>query len=571
MPRRPNVRFVRRLFWTAAPVAAVFLWVGLSLPPESRDLAGMAEADPSSGSVVRGVFHVHTSRSDGSGSVDEVAAAARVAGLDFVIVTDHGDGTRGAEASYRRGVLVIEAVEISTGGGHYIAVGMPAAPYPLGGDARGVVEDVHRLGGFGVVAHPTSPRRELRWTDWSLPVDAVEWINGDSQWRDDGTAALLGVAARYWFRPEESLASLLSRPVDALAHWDAAAQRRPTVGVAGTDAHARLATGAGDDRYTDGLTLRVPSYETLFRAYGLRVELTGPFTGDAVGDARHLVAQLEAGRVYTAVDAVARPPRFSYSGTHSEGRRARMGESVSSDQQPLALTATVAAPDDATLRLLRNGKSIAETVGRSLVYEVAADAGPAAYRVEVHLAMAPGEPPVPWIVSNPIYTTGAPAELAPVPALARGRPLDVGRWRAEQSADADVAFRADERGVELVYQLGADAETYAAGVYDLEAGALGANAMVEFTALATPPMRASLQLRQGGDADIRWRHSFYAGATPRRVRLSIDEFQAVSPAVTPQPVSGVIDGLLLVVDTVNLSPGAAGTIRIEDVEIGTPD
>jgi len=34
---------------------------------------------------------VHTTYSDGGGSPEEVAKAARVAGLDFVIITDHNN------------------------------------------------------------------------------------------------------------------------------------------------------------------------------------------------------------------------------------------------------------------------------------------------------------------------------------------------------------------------------------------------------------------------------------------------------------------------------------------------
>ena len=45
-------------------------------------------------------------------------------------------------------MLIIDGVEISTTRGHYGAVGLTASPYPLGGEAREVAEDVERLGGF---------------------------------------------------------------------------------------------------------------------------------------------------------------------------------------------------------------------------------------------------------------------------------------------------------------------------------------------------------------------------------------------------------------------------------------
>ena len=133
---------------------AVVLLVWAILPQRALVVSGVAP-DPL---TVRGSVHVHTFRSDGTGTVDDVAAAARRAGLQFVVLTDHGDGTRDPDPpAYRSGVLVIDAVEISTMGGHYVALGLARAPYRLAGEPRYVVEDVARLGGFGIVAHPDSP------------------------------------------------------------------------------------------------------------------------------------------------------------------------------------------------------------------------------------------------------------------------------------------------------------------------------------------------------------------------------------------------------------------------------
>ena len=39
------------------------------------------------------------------------------------------------------------------------------------------------MGGFGIAAHPDSPKTELARTDWSAPFDAVEPTNPDTSWR----------------------------------------------------------------------------------------------------------------------------------------------------------------------------------------------------------------------------------------------------------------------------------------------------------------------------------------------------------------------------------------------------
>ena len=123
-----------------------------------------------------------------------MARAAARAGVRVVVLTDHGDATRPADPpAYVDGVLVLDAVEISTWGGHYVALGAAPAPYPLGGEPRAAVEDVGRLGGVGLVAHPGSSRPACAGASWDAPVDGLEWLNADSEWRDQpGTAVANG-------------------------------------------------------------------------------------------------------------------------------------------------------------------------------------------------------------------------------------------------------------------------------------------------------------------------------------------------------------------------------------------
>ena len=82
-PRR-SARIVLGLAVTIAAVLPlrVALW---------RPLA-VRGAPPDDGFTrVRGVVHVHTTLSDGGGSPEEVAAAARATGLGFVVITDHNN------------------------------------------------------------------------------------------------------------------------------------------------------------------------------------------------------------------------------------------------------------------------------------------------------------------------------------------------------------------------------------------------------------------------------------------------------------------------------------------------
>src|SRR5438094_422505 len=203
----------RLLLLTAVFMAAVAVLAAVTLPPARRALS----PSPPDDTTIAGIVHVHTTRSDGRGTPDEIAAAAARAGVSFIVFTDHGDATRTPDAPvYRSGVLCLDAVEISTSGGHYVALDMPAAPYPLAGEPRDVVDDVRRLGGFGIAAHPDSPKAELRWSDWNAPVDGVDGINPDTSWRVHAASGfrsrfrLVEGLLHYPTRPAETVPSLLT-------------------------------------------------------------------------------------------------------------------------------------------------------------------------------------------------------------------------------------------------------------------------------------------------------------------------------------------------------------------------
>ena len=77
-------------------VAALFFFGGLA--PASAPVVGTF-AD----GAIPGAIHVHSSRSDGRGSVDDIATQAAQAGLHFVVLTDHGDGTGTTAPTYNNG------------------------------------------------------------------------------------------------------------------------------------------------------------------------------------------------------------------------------------------------------------------------------------------------------------------------------------------------------------------------------------------------------------------------------------------------------------------------------------
>lgn len=562
MPRRLKIAAI---VLTVIGVALVAI-----LPPGT-----MRTGAPPAGTV-RGAFHIHSNRSDGSGTLDDIAGAAARAGLQFVIVTDHGDGTRAPELpSYRSGVLTVDAVELNTSGGHYAAMGLPATPYPLAGTPDDVIEDVRRLGGFGVAAHPGSPRSSLSWQEWEAPIDGLEWINADSEWRDEPRLPLARALLTYLFRAPQSMATLLDRPDEVLRRWDVLAASRRVTGLAGADAHARLGFRQRTDPDVASMHIPVPSYLSSFRAFSNHVVLGAPLSGDAGRDASRLLTAIRDGHVYTVIDALATPGALSFTAT-SGSHAAQIGDAL-----PIAgdvlLHASVTGPPRTTLVLLQDGQRVHEVTDGALDMNGGSDRG--AYRIEAYTAGAPGGPAVPWIVSNPIYVGLTP----PDPMAGAATPVfRIPAWTSEAARESGSN---DTSVVDVGPLTEARARTFAgdpairwsfglapgvavgqfATVKVPVTGGLGKFDRVRFRVAAASPMRVWVQLRAPVGNTERWGATFYADDEPRIVDIAFAKFRAIGRTSSPLAPLDRVDSLLFVVDTLNTLPGTKGSLTISEV------
>ncbi|MGE3519731.1 MAG: CehA/McbA family metallohydrolase [Vicinamibacterales bacterium] len=578
----------RAIVTTAALVAAVVV-LGLSLPPEQVVLT-----DAWDDRTVRGTLHVHSLFSDGRGSIDEIAAAAARAGLAFVVLTDHGDGTRRPEPpSYRSGVLCIDAVEISTRNGHYVALGIGQAPYRLGGEARDVADDVRRLGGFGIAAHPDSPRAELSWSDWTATIDGIELINADTAWRVQAVAAgwkgralLLGSLFTYPVRPAESIARLLTTSTEVRQHWTDMNASRQVVGLAGVDAHAKvpiLDAEPGDNRFS----IPIPSYESSFQTLSVHVVPARPFGGEASADAASLLDGIRRGRAYVSIDGWASPAAFELHATNGT-RTVQYGESLEAEG-PVTLRGRSNAPDGYQATVWRGSSLVAEGLpGRE--FELAVGEAPGIYWVEVGRPSAAGPA---WITSNPIYVgvrsgNGARDERADsiadrVAPLGDGVALFDGRtargWSIEHDptslASVDVAPTIDSTGgaarVRLRYGLagGDTAGQYAAATAEIPFGAAAQAGGAAFSIRGERPMRVSVQVRadEDGVPPQRWSRSIYVDSSERQYRIPFEDMRAVGQTRLPRPIRPALRALMFVVDTTNTKPGASGRLWIGGVRL----
>ncbi len=346
---------------------------------------------------MRCAIHIHTTYSDGTATVPELLETARRMGIEAIVITDHDSvqARRDGWEGWHDGVLCVVGLEISPRDGHLLAFGVSDAIRHRGLSETEICAAVQAAGGISFAAHPFSegsrisrrigrphPWRALDRCGaigielWSLLTDEAE------RWRTPSAAV------RFLRNPKPSLTG---PPPEHLELWDALGARRRVPALGGLDAHqpglrlrGRVFTPMPHERFLGLLSTHIP---------GL------PRSGETPAE---LIRALAAGRCYLALDWVAPADGFEL-WAESATERLEMGEEGSAGEW----TIQVRCPREASIRLIRDGRRVAERRGDALSHPAH---DPGVWRVEAWVEHERG--PRRWIVSNPIYLREAAPRAA---------------------------------------------------------------------------------------------------------------------------------------------------------------
>ena len=339
--------------------------------------------------------HLHTSYSDGLMNHADVAAEAARAGLQAIIATDHNVRVFGVEG-YCSGVLLLTGEEVhncrtESGNNHCLIYNCDEEMTPYARAPQKLIDEVRRRGGMTFLSHPF--RREPRSRDDQTAFNWTHWdvhdFNGIEIWNH-------WTEYHGWqqYKPMAVLAALfpslmINAPYRAtLRKWDElTGGGRRIVGIGGSDAHG---SNPRIGRYRrHGLT-----YEYAFRCINTHMLIDEPLTGGLPRDKAMIYTALEAGHCFVSYDLSAPGNGFIFN-AQSGADQAMMGDVL---PRRGAIHLYAECPTNGHIRLLRNGKTVAEMRGRILRHTTT-DTG--VYRVEVYRrfrALKRG-----WIFSNPIY------------------------------------------------------------------------------------------------------------------------------------------------------------------------
>ncbi len=375
---------------------------------------------------VRTLLHVHSAFShDSRGTIDEIVAAAKEAGVRIIMFTEHPAGhydyfTDGHQGS-NDGVLLIPGAE-TQGFLAFPRRSIQAEPRA----ERQEFADRVRNADDGLVFLCHLEER----MDWDIKgLTGNEIYNTHADFKDEtkfvaalrsplGLLTLATTVKRY---PQEVFGALLDYPADYLKRWDELCQQARHTGISANDSHHNQAyrgriTEDGKIQLEDALgaklakldpnsipplkllvgdkqpgelifELDLDPYVRSFRHVSTHL-LLAEVTPEDVWDA------LKNGRAYVAFDWLADPTGFVFKAVATE-QHWPMGSEV-----PLCegLRLRAEAPLAGQFKLIRDGQIVHEVAGSAIDVPLERQG---VYRVEVWLTLA--AEPRPWILSNPIY------------------------------------------------------------------------------------------------------------------------------------------------------------------------
>ena len=286
-----------------------------------------------------GAIHIHSVYSDGTGNVDSISKAAKKAGLDWIIITDHNSFE--IEEGIYNGVYVIKGEEISPKGeNHYLALGINKYIQP-NKNAKHNIEAVKLNGGFGFAAHPNegvNSKGQMRLNKHQ----PIKWTN-----KNIFTLA-------YAFLCKNKLVK--SANSNSLSWWDDLNNELEDIvpAIGGIDAHALKIKD-----YIIPVTIF--PYESMFKTIVNIVTSDEEFKTDFFAKKEQILEALKSGRNLIINRAVSKEiPVINVS---NRNQAVTSGESINLDNETLL---NVQTKKKGSIKIFHNGKEIKSVISNSI-------------------------------------------------------------------------------------------------------------------------------------------------------------------------------------------------------------
>lgn len=348
-----------------------------------------------------GALNVHSNKSTGGASVQQIVAAASEAGLDFLIFHEEDVISKKQPKAIKYGsVRVFYGFEYNYNGSDLLYTEIEndkiLSSYT---EAQLFVENIVENGdeeALLILAHPN--KKGYEWgSDQFKKIDGLEVLNVREVWRrawKRRKLAFLTSLPFYPFNPDLFFLSIFSSNDLAIKEWEVWAKLKPTALFAGSDVTSKL-------RLYKNKFVNFPGYKTIFSLVKNHILLETELTG--YRDHEKILKALKRGQSYFSLEVLGSPKGFAFYALDKSKSKHLMGSHLSLKTLEHFKVILPQANTDLKIRLFKGGEEIYSSKGELSYSPKTAGVYWVTVEVSPFFPLIRSQTWIPWIVSNPIY------------------------------------------------------------------------------------------------------------------------------------------------------------------------
>ncbi len=310
-----------------------------------------------------GAIHIHTTESDGTKILEDIAELGQQVDLDFMLFSDHmnlNNRDNGKEGFYGKTLVLVGYEHNDLNDKHHYLLFDSPRVYPENMTAKEFVKAGADDNSIGIMAHPDEIRTKLKeypsypWLDWDVEgFTGLELWNQMSEWTEKLTKYN---KIKMTFSPRKSIVSPTER---ILKKWDKLNLTKKFVGIASVDAHAfPIKVGP--------LKIEIFPYKVHLKTLKTFLILNETLSSDFNTAKTQLYNAIRNCNLYFANVKWGEADDFEfYAFNNSE--KAKIGGRLELDSNTKLV---VKLPSKATIKIIHNGNKIAQTESDELQLNV---------------------------------------------------------------------------------------------------------------------------------------------------------------------------------------------------------
>lgn len=498
-----------------------------------------------------GVIHVHSNFSDGRLPPEKIAEEAKESGLDFVILTDHGNPNLKVieKEGEIGGVHIISGSEVSLFDGTLLALGVKKPSYKISPIANEAIDDIKELGGVSIIAHPENKKNNLNWSELK-GLNGVEIIDLDDEIRGKSLLKILRALLIYPVNSRFSLLTLIDRP-KSIENWDAKLKKEKIFGIYGLNVHGKL-------------WILPFSYSKIFNLMKIHIPLEEKKPKKFEDARRIIIEALKKGLFFSSIDGAGDPRGFRFYFTKGE-EKIPMGGNAE-----IGSTLNIELPYKVKFEaiIFKDGKKYISTDKRKFKIKVNEEG---VYRAEVYLKDNKAlKGNIPWILSNPVFVREERIEKENEIKGEMTEFISLKKFVPENDVSSEGGFVFSEDFIRWSYRLGfsSPSRPYVWCALALrEKLSLEGYKGISVKARAFPSARVWLQLRDRENGEERWWSvSLKVKEEYMEKFYKFDDFRLIQGRGEKLRLKD-IEGIFLVIDKGSMGEGSKGEIDIKSISL----